>query len=236
MAAVLTGGRGAVLSHTSAAGLWGFHEIVPAGGRVPAVVTIPPSRNCKVPGIDARRRVLMTEDRTRRGGIPVTSVARSLVDLASELSPSRLEAAVNAADRLNLIDPESLRTSVERYRRRLGAPALRRLLDVSTFVLTDSELERRFLPIARAAGLPTPDTGVRMHGLKLDFLWRDLGLVVETDGLRYHRTASQQGRDRRRDQVLTAAGFTVVRFTHSQVANEPAAVRETLMAVAARLA
>jgi very-short-patch-repair endonuclease len=75
-----------------------------------------------------------------------------------------------------------------------------------------------------------------MHGFKLDFLWRELGLVVETDGLRYHRTASQQSRDRRRDQVLTAAGFTVVRFTHSQVANEPGAVRKTLVAVAARLA
>ena len=75
-----------------------------------------------------------------------------------------------------------------------------------------------------------------MHGFKLDFLWRELGLVVETDGLRYHRTAAQQGRDRRRDQVLTAAGLTVLRFTHAQVATGPDAVRGTLSAVAARLA
>ncbi len=234
IAAVLACGRGALLSHTSAAGLWGFHEIVPAG-RGPVVVTLPPSRNCKAPGIIVRRRILTRADRSARDRIPVTSVACTLVDLATQLSASRLEAAVNAADRLNLIDPDELRTTAERYRRRLGARALRRLLDATTFVLTDSELERRFLPIARGAGLPLPETGARVRGFKLDFVWRDLGLVVETDGLRYHRTASQQGRDRRRDQILTAAGLTVVRFTHAQVAHDSAHVRETLAAVVARL-
>ncbi len=142
---------------------------------------------------------------------------------------------MNAADRLNLIDPDALRAAVDRYRRRVGAPAIRKLLDATTFVLTDSELERRFIPIAHSAGLPVPETGVRKLGLKLDFLWRDLGLVVETDGLRYHRTATQQARDRRRDQALATRGFTVLRFTHAQVANEPEQVRTTLEAVVARI-
>lgn len=236
LAAVLAAGRGALLSHLSAAVLWGFHDAVRAGASSRINVTVPSARNPRVPDVTVhRRRNLMPDDIAEREQIPVTSVACTLVDLATQLPPSRLEAAVNAADRLNLIDPDALRETVERYRRRLGAPALRRLLDATTFALTDSELERLFLPIAREAGLPQPETGVRLHGYKLDFVWRELGLVVETDGLRYHRTATQQTRDRRRDQVLTAAGLTVLRFTHAQVAHAPDGVRKTLASVAARL-
>jgi very-short-patch-repair endonuclease len=74
-----------------------------------------------------------------------------------------------------------------------------------------------------------------LNGFKVDFYWPDLGLVVETDGLRYHRTPAQQARDRLRDQAHTAAGLTPLRFTHSQVAYERAHVRRTLAAVGARL-
>jgi len=112
---------------------------------------------------------------------------------------------------------------------------LRELLDRRTFVLTDSELERRFLPIALAAGLPVPQTGRRVNGFKVDFYWPDLGLVVETDGLRYHRTPAQQARDRLRDQAHTAAGLTCLRFTHAQVRFDPDHVRATLTAVTRRL-
>jgi very-short-patch-repair endonuclease len=119
--------------------------------------------------------------------------------------------------------------------RRPGIAILREALDRRTFALTDSALERRFLPLARDAGLAQPQTGVRVNGFKVDFYWPDLGLVVETDGLRYHRTPAQQAADRRRDQVHTAAGLTTLRFTHAQVRYEPGFVRSTLAAIARRL-
>jgi very-short-patch-repair endonuclease len=74
-----------------------------------------------------------------------------------------------------------------------------------------------------------------LNGFKVDFFWPELGLVVETDGLRYHRTPAAQARDRLRDQVHTAAGFTTLRFIHAQVRYEPRRVRDTLAAVARRL-
>ncbi len=101
--------------------------------------------------------------------------------------------------------------------------------------MTDSELERQFLPLARAAGLPLPLTQQPLNGFRVDFYWPDLGLVVETDGLRYHRTPSQQARDRLRDQAHAAVGLTPLRFTHAQVRFEPNHVRDTLAAVASRL-
>jgi very-short-patch-repair endonuclease len=116
-----------------------------------------------------------------------------------------------------------------------GTAPLRRLLDRQTFVLTDSELERLFLPIARSVGLGRPETAAVVNGFEVDFFWPDLGLVVETDGLRYHRTPAQQARDRLRDQVHTAAGLTPLRFTHAQLRFEPEHVRGVLARVAARL-
>src|SRR5204863_4919614 len=104
-----------------------------------------------------------------------------------------------------------------------------------TFVLTDSALERRSLPLARKAGLPRPETRTRVNGFKVDFYWSDLALVVETDGLRYHRTPAQQAKDRRRDQAHAAAGLTTLRFTSAQVRHEPAHVEATLVAVVRRL-
>jgi very-short-patch-repair endonuclease len=112
---------------------------------------------------------------------------------------------------------------------------MRELLDRRTFRLTDSELERRLLPIVRRVGLPPPETGAEVNGFRVDFYWPDLGLVVETDGLRYHRTPAQQARDRLRDQMHLAAGTTPLRFTHAQVRFEPEHAEGTLTSVAHRL-
>jgi very-short-patch-repair endonuclease len=161
----------------------------------------------------------------------VTTPARTLIDLATLLQPSQLEAAVNAADRLGLVDPEQLRRKVDHRPGTDGVKALRRLLDRRTFSLTDSELERRFLKLIRRAGLPLPKTQQRIEGFRVDFAWPDLRFVVETDGLRYHRTATQQAKDRARDQALVAARFTVLRFTHAQVVFESSRVVETVRAV-----
>jgi hypothetical protein len=107
------------------------------------------------------------------------------VQLAGSLGPRQLETAVNEADKLGLVDSETLRTVLEQLPGEPGVPLLRGMLDRHTFALTDSELERGFLPLARRAGLPVPLTGHRLNGFRVDFFWADLGLVVETDGLTY---------------------------------------------------
>jgi very-short-patch-repair endonuclease len=182
------------------------------------------------------RRALTNTEIAEHDGIPVTAPITTLVDLAAHLTPRQLEVAVNEVDTLNLADPEAIRTGIEALTRRPGLRPLRDLLDRRTFTLTDSELERYFLPLAKRAGLPRPRTGRRVNGFKVDFHWPDLGLVVETDGLRYHRTPAQQARDRLRDQAHTAAGLTPLRFTHSQIRYEPRHVVATLTAVRSRLA
>ncbi len=101
--------------------------------------------------------------------------------------------------------------------------------------LSDSDLEILFRPIAIEAGLPLPLTKEMVNGFEVDFLFPDLGLVVETDGLRYHRTASTQTRDARRDRAHTLAGMTPIRFTHYEIKYEPARVRSELRRIAATL-
>jgi very-short-patch-repair endonuclease len=225
MAAVLYIGSGAVLSHGSAAALWGFG--VERNGRIE--VSVPNSAGRRLRSIDVHRRPRLREcDTTTREGIPVTGVVRTLVDVAGRMEPPRLERAINEADKLELIDPETLLSALDKYAHQGGVARLRRVLDRRAFRLTDSELERRFLRLVEASGLPVPETGVRLNGFKVDFHWPDLGLVVETDGLRYHRTPAQQTRDHLRDQAHAAAGLATVHFTHEQVRFESQHVRETL--------
>jgi very-short-patch-repair endonuclease len=159
-----------------------------------------------------------------------------LVDLATCTGFDRLDRAVNEADRLGLIDPESLASALDAIPPRPGVGRLRSLLDSHTFAPTDSVLERRFLSLVRAAGLPPPKTQVEVSGFRVDFYWPALGLVVETDGLHYHRTPSQQKKDRLRDQAHAVSGVTALRFAAAQVHYEPKRVKETLVAVAGRLA
>jgi very-short-patch-repair endonuclease len=195
-------------------------------------VSVPAVKSHRRAGIRIhRRRDLRRPDRTCYQRIPVTSPARTLLDLAPLLHPRQLEAAINEADKLGLVDPESLRAALDEYRGATGAPALRRVLDRQTFALTDSELERRFLRLVRRVGFPTPKTQQRVGGFRVDFFWPEFQLVVETDGLRYHRTPAQQTKDRMRDQALVAAGFTVLRFAHAQVRYHPEHVVMTLRAV-----
>ena len=112
---------------------------------------------------------------------------------------------------------------------------MREILDPQTFRLSDSDLEILFRPIAVAAKLPSPLSKQIVNGFEVDFYWPNLGLVVETDGLRYHRTPSTQTRDARRDRTHTLAGMTPLRFTHYEVKYEPAKVRQALQAAATLL-
>jgi very-short-patch-repair endonuclease len=233
MAAVLSCGRRAVLSHRSAAALW---DMVPAEGPRIHLSVLSPA-DPRRPGLVVhRRRVPGRAHVTRRHGLPVTTPIVTLVDIAPTLERDRLEAAVNEADKRDLVDPDTLRAAIEDLRGWPGVAVLRDALDCRTFTLTDSELERRFVPIARRAGLPPPRTQAWVNGFRVDFHWPELGLVVETDGLRYHRTPAQQVRDRLRDQIHTAAGLTCLRFTRAQVSFDPDHVESTLSSVADRLA
>jgi very-short-patch-repair endonuclease len=234
MAAVLSCGPEAVLSHQSAAALWG---VLRERECLAIHVTVPPGRDCRQADLVAHRRsTLAASDLCRHRGIPVTTPVRTLIDIAAQVPFGELVAAINEADKLELVDPDRLRSTLHTRAGLQGVGVLRRVLDRATFVLTDSELERRFLPIARRAGLPLPMTRCRVNGFRVDFYWPDLGLVVETDGLRYHRTPSQQARDRVRDQRHVAAGLTPLRFTHAQIRFEPGYVEATLRAVVGRLA
>jgi very-short-patch-repair endonuclease len=231
MAAVLACGREAVLSHAAAAALLGVLKRTP-----PIEVSVPLSSRPRRRGIKVHRRSNLRPSMiTKYRSIPVTNIVCTLVDVAPELRHSQLEAAINEADKLDLVDPDTLRLSLDAYSGHLGVAIVRQVVDARTFSLTDSALERHFRAIARQAGLSRPLTQHEVNGYRVDFYWPDLGLIVETDGLRYHRTPHQQSRDRVRDQVLTAAGLTVLRFTHRQIRYEAEHVEETLRTVAARL-
>lgn len=231
MAAVLACGPEALLSHRSAAELWGV-----VGRRHGDIhVVVPADTPRRQRGVRAHRSVGHARD--VRGGnagairvarIPVTDVVTTLIDLAAGTTTDELEAAVNEASHRDLIGPERLREAIELRSGRPGVRALRALLDRDTFVLTQSKLERLFVPLARAAGLPRPESQQWLGRNRVDFHWPTLGLVVECDSLRFHRTAAKQAADMRRDQAHTLAGRRPLRFSHFQVRHEPRYVTAAL--------
>jgi very-short-patch-repair endonuclease len=232
MAAVLACGDGAVLSHSSAAALWRIGREHGPGIHV----SLPSKSHRRIPGFRLHRRPSLRDaDRTRHDSIPVTSPVQTLIDNALLLDKRGLERMVNEADKYDLVHPPELRRELARRGGEPGVRILRTLLDRRTFRLTRDELERRFLPLARRAGLPVPLTKQWVNGFEVDFYWPDLGFLVETDGLRYHRTPSEQARDRLRDQAHTAAGLVHQRFTHEQVYYDPDHVLTMLVATVRRL-
>jgi very-short-patch-repair endonuclease len=231
MAAVLAcGGVGvAALSHSSAAALFKIG--------VQDAATIEVSRRSpdqiRPPGIKVHRRPSL-----RDGwygfyeGIPITTPVQTLIDLATRYERPRMERAMNEADRLGFVRTDGLRSALDEHPGEPGVARLRVILDIATFRYTRSELERAFLPLAREAGLSVPRTSVYVTGHEVDFYFADLGLVVETDGLTYHRTPAQQAKDRKRDQDHSAAGLFPLRFTHGQIKFEPDHVVRILRATA----
>jgi very-short-patch-repair endonuclease len=225
MAAVLASGPGALLSHFSAAALYGI--VADRPGPIDVCVL---NRRVRQPGIRAHQG-------QREGAafkrIPVTGPIETMIDLAACLDDRHWDAAVNEADSLDLCTPDEVRAAAGATGR-AGVARVKRVLDPLTFTLTDSDLERLFLPIARRAGLPKPLTRRHLNGHRIDFNWPDLRLVVECDSLRYHRTASKQTKDVLRDQAHALAQRERLRFTHWQVRYEPAYVEEVLRVVARR--
>jgi very-short-patch-repair endonuclease len=191
MAAVLAGGDGAVLSHQSAAALWGFRPT----SRERIDVTAPRRLHAR-DGLQMDYARLEPDETTLLDAIPVTTPARTLADLKHVLTKRQLDRAVNEAERLRL-DVGDAR-----------APATPR---------TRSELEERFLALLDARKMPRPEMNVTLEGIEVDALWRDRRLVVELDGFETHGTREAFETDRSRDRRLTAAGYRTVRLTWRQL-------------------
>jgi very-short-patch-repair endonuclease len=222
-AAVIACGVGAALSHRSAAELWGLLRAQPADE--PVDVTVPGRR----PGGQRGIRVHWVAgfdagETTRARGIAVTTPARTLLDLAPQVSGRELEQAVAQATKRNLVTRRKLVDVLARYPRRPGARALRVLLMSSEEpVFARSEAEERFLGLVRRAQLPPPEVNVALHGYEVDFLWRDDRVAVEIDGFAFHGDRDSFEADRRRDADLAARGIQVIRINWRQIADEPEA-------------
>lgn len=230
LAAVLACGPEAFLSHRSAAQLWGLLS------NTSAIDVSSPLRTGRLlEGISVHRCGTATPlDVTTRKGIPCANVARTLVDLAGIVSRRTLQRVCEQAEVLELFDLRAIEEVLERNRRRRGSRRLRGVLaEVSPDAgVSRSELERRFLALCRQHHLSSPSVNcwvaVSDDGFAVDFLWPAQRLIAETDGQRFHHTRRAFERDRRRDQLLTTAGYRVVRFTWRQVVNRPREVGATL--------
>ncbi len=234
LAAVLALGEGAVLSHVSAAALWGIRHSSSAYVHV----TVPThAGRYRRRGIVVHRScTLGPPDLAERQAIPVTSVSRTLLDLAGVLAPTRLERAVEQSLAARLFDLSAVQAVVAANPRRPGAHALAdivaRIHDEPS--LTRRELEALMLDLCDAHGLERPEVNVVVEGFEVDFLWRAQRVIVETDGREFHETPTAFARDRERDERLTVLGYRVVRFTYRRLVDHPAAVAATLRALLRR--
>lgn len=229
LAAVLAVGSGAVLSHRDAAGLHGFRP----ANHVRVDVTTTANRPDE-PGIQVHRtRVLDAEDVTRVAGIPVTTVARTLLDLAGTVPHDHLTRAIKEAERQRTFDLRKVEAAMATTRGRTGPGhrALREAIaECAAFERhhTLSHLEDAFLRLVRSNDLPLPSTNALIEGLKVDAVWHAKRIAVELDGWQDHGTRRGFEEDRERDAILTAAGWRVVRFTYRQVRARPDHVLSTL--------
>ncbi|MEA2349043.1 MAG: hypothetical protein QOG62_2830 [Thermoleophilaceae bacterium] len=233
IAAVFACGEGTVLSHRSAAALW---QLLPSPARDrPVDVTVPAGRTPNRRGIRVHRtRSLDPDEATSLRRIPVTTPARTLLDLAAQLSGAELEQAVAQAERRHLVTRAKLAALLARYPRRRGAAALRALLQHAEGpALTRSDAEKLFLSLVRRGKLPAPDTNVPLDPYEVDCLWREERLVVEIDSFAFHGDRRAFEADRRRDAELAGRGLQVIRVTWRQIVDEPEA---TLTRIAQALA
>ncbi len=239
MAAVLACGPGAVLSHVTAAAL---HELRRSDSEY-VHVTVPGRSRRTLPGLRVHRSTTLTEaDVTEAKGIPCTTVARTLFDLAEMISRRGLERAFDQSEILNQFDLRAIEDQLARNPTRRGAGIVRALLEEHYIgsTPTESELEEGFLALCRRAALPQPETQkwLALHDggppIRADFLWRAERVVVEVDGVRFHGTHQARPRDARRDQRLTVHDWRPIRTDWRQVFRRPAELEATLRALVRR--
>jgi hypothetical protein len=224
MAAVLAAGPGAVLSHRSAAALWAIRDTQ----RVRPEVTVARRRNLS--GVDTHRIALPADEVTTHHGIPVTTPARTLLDLAEQLTVQGLERAVHEAEYRRLTSPLSLDAVLTRHQGRRGTAALKKIVDQGRLgkTITRSELEERFLAFLDAHELPRPLVNEPIGPYTVDALWPGSRLVVELDGRGAHETTRAFEEDRRRDRDLVTKGYRVIRITWRQLHSDGAAIATQL--------
>ncbi len=224
MAAVLAAGRGAVLSHRSAAALW---RILPRHGAAPEVSR--PRKFGSLPGVIGHHIVLLADEMTVEDGIPATTAARTVFDLAANSTPREVERAFHELEVRRLWGPLSVADLVERYPGRRGVATLRQLLaSKGPAGVTRNEFEEAFVALLDAHGLPRPrfnaTLSVRGRFFEADALWDRHRLLAELDGAAVHRTDRAFHSDRKRDRTLLAEGYRTTRITWHQLRNEPDAV------------
>lgn len=218
LAAVLAGGRGALLSHYSAAWLWGLSKQKP----VPIHVTVPQPRRRRPPIRLHYARNLVAADRGLQEGIPVTAVPRTLLDLAAVVRPESLKRLLTRSEELKLFEFEAVEDVLARNGGHHGAGRLRRA--VATYrppAFTRSETERRLLALLEGAGLPRPATGYNECGHELDFYWPELRFAVELDLFETHGTRESFESDRLRQEDLKLTGVEMIRVTGRRLEREP---------------
>ena len=228
LAAVLALGDGAVLSHVSAAALWGIRHSSSANVHV----TVPTAggRRQRRGIVVHRSTSLGAADLHEEQGIAVTSVSRTLLDLAGMLAPTRLERAIERSLALRIFDLRAVEAVIAANPRRPGAGTLEQIIHTihDEPSLTRRELEAIMLDLCDTHRIERPQVNVLVDGLEVDFLWRAQRLIVETDGRADHGTPTAFHRDRERDERLTVLGYRVVRLTYRRVVRHPAAVATTL--------
>jgi hypothetical protein len=224
LATVLASGPGAVLSHRSAAALW---ELRPSGAAAIDVTVPSQFGRSKRRGIRVHRSSrLAPEETVVRDQIPVTIVARTLLDLADVLPTQALKRAIDEAEYLGRFDLTSLSAVVENNPGRRGAKVLALAKEPSQ--RTRSDLEVDFLAFCRRHGLPRPAVGATIAGYEVDFCWPQARLIVETDGRASHRTRKAFESDRTRDRRTLRAGYQTIRLTDRALREEASEVARDL--------
>lgn len=215
MAAVLACGDGATLSHRSAAALW---RLLPSPR---AVVEVSAPRGRGRPGIVVHEAALVADDLTASSGIPVTTVARTLFDVAELGDERQLENAFEEADRLSLLEIRALEAVCARGHGRRALKPIRHLITLAHEPgETRSPLEDRFLTFCKEHDLPEPQTNVLILGHEVDAYWPGARLMVESDSWSFHHHRAAFERDRTRDAAMQAQGYRVLRVTDRRLKNE----------------
>lgn len=225
-AALLACGEWAILSHRSAANLWSLLSY-PATG--PVWITVPPERSAGRPRIKICRARLLPRDMRERHGLRLTSPPRTILDLSLLLDEDELEHVVAEAQFRRLASDAELRAQLQGNEGKRGAAKLRRVLDLPGGPKrTRSKGERAMLRELRKARVTGFETNARIHGYEVDFLWRELGVVVELDGWDGHSGRVAFERDRLKIARLVAHGLTVIPVTGRQLRNDPGGVMNRL--------
>jgi very-short-patch-repair endonuclease len=231
LAAVLAPGPETVLSHESAAALWTL-----AGDRREVDVTARGGRQGKArrPGIRMHHSKLARDEWMLRDGIPVTTVARTLFDLAERVEPPQLKNAWDEAGRLHLLRIKQVAMVYERGRGRRARTAIEPFLTAAQLYDDErrrSPLEDRFAAFVRAHHLPPPQTNVLVDGDEVDALWPGARLIVELDSWEFHHDRAAFEEDRNRDTDHLLLGYRTIRITHRRLDEEPERLAAQILAL-----